>query len=65
MLGIEMGIFFLFLFLFSLVDRRSMKEGREGGWLAFWRGKRKGRAFEYNRGGGRLVFFFGSGVSGV
>lgn len=26
--------------------------------MAFWRGKRKGRAFQYNRGRGRLVFFF-------
>lgn len=52
------GFFLSFSFLFSLVDRRSMKGGREGGWLAFWRGKRKGRAFQYNRGRGRLVFLF-------
>lgn len=63
MLGIEMGggFFFSFSFLFSLVDRRSMKGGREGGWH-FGEERGKGGRLNTIEGGGVLSFFSGSGV---
>lgn len=64
MLGIEMGGGVPFSFLFSLVDRRSMKGGWEGGWH-FGEERGKGGRFNTIEGGDVLSFFSGSGVSGV
>lgn len=57
MLGIEMGLFFLFFFSGGLEEY----EGREGGWH-FGEERGKGGRFDTIEGGGVLSFFSGSGV---
>lgn len=58
MLGIEMLLFFFpFSFPFSLVDRRSMKEGRVGGWH-FGEERGKGGRLNTIEGGGTSCLFF-------
>lgn len=52
---------FSFSFLVSLVDRRSTKGGREGGWR-FGEERGKGGRLNTIEGGDVLSFFSGSGV---